>query len=63
VQVLPGDLILADTSGVVVVPRGKIEEVLAIAEEAAAKENELMGAIRQGASLEELNKILSMERW
>ncbi|MBW2147186.1 MAG: RraA family protein [Deltaproteobacteria bacterium] len=63
VQVLPGDLILADTSGVVVVPREKIEDVLIMAEEAATKEDELMKAIRRGASLEELNKILSMERW
>jgi len=63
VQILPGDLILADTSGVVAVPRGKIEEALTIAEEATAKEDELMDAIRRGATLEDLNKILSMERW
>ena len=63
VQVIPGDLILADTTGVVVVPRSHIETVLITAEEATAKEDELRQAIRKGASLEELNKILSMEQW
>jgi len=33
------------------------------AEEATAKEHELSRAIRNGASLEELNQILSMEKW
>jgi 4-hydroxy-4-methyl-2-oxoglutarate aldolase len=63
VQVLPGDLILADTSGVVAVPCSHIETVLMSAEEATAKEHELSRAIRNGASLEELNQILSMEKW
>ncbi len=63
IQVLPGDLILADTSGVVVVPKEKAEEVLKIAEEAAGKESELIQAIRRGASLDELNKILPMDKW
>ncbi len=63
IQVLPGDLILADTSGVVVVPQEKIEEVLLKGEEDTGKEDELIKAIRNGASLEELNKILSMEKW
>jgi regulator of RNase E activity RraA len=63
IQVLPGDLVLADSSGVVIVPKEKIGEVLIKAEEATGKEDELMKAIRKGASLEELNKILSMERW
>ena len=63
VQVLPGDLILADTSGVVAVPSSHIETVLMSAEEATAKEHELSRAIRKGASLEELNQILSMAKW
>ena len=63
IQVLPGDLVCADGSGVVVVPQAQIVSVLEMAEAATAKEKELRQAIRDGAALETLNKILSMDRW
>ncbi len=63
VPVRPGDLIVADGSGVVVVPSELIEKVLVEAEKAVAKEGDLIRAIEQGASLSELVKILPRNKW
>jgi 4-hydroxy-4-methyl-2-oxoglutarate aldolase len=48
VQVAPGDWIVGDRDGLVVVPGGAVNEVLAEAEEKAATENEIRDAVRQG---------------
>jgi len=48
VPVRPGDYVLADGSGVVVVPAAEIEAVLAKAEAVAAKERAMVAKVREG---------------
>jgi regulator of RNase E activity RraA len=48
VRVRPGDLILADMNGTVVVPMERIEEALAIAQKVKATEERVIAAIRAG---------------
>lgn len=54
VQVRPGDLLIADGSGVVFVQRERAEEVLAAAERLAAKEAAMIAAVRAGRSVVEV---------
>ncbi len=51
VQVQPGDWIIADGSGVVVIPQGNLEEVVAAAEDVVAREEAMADAVRQGRSI------------
>jgi 4-hydroxy-4-methyl-2-oxoglutarate aldolase len=51
VRVRPGDLVVADSDGVVVVPREREEELMYIAEEIERAENLIREAIAQGQSL------------
>jgi 4-hydroxy-4-methyl-2-oxoglutarate aldolase len=53
VLVQPGDLVLADDDGVVVVPQGVAEPVLAAAEEKVRGENRVRQALSQGLSVTE----------
>jgi len=48
VVVEPGDLVLADRSGVVFVPAGRAEDVLAKADDIFAKESEMSEQLRRG---------------
>jgi regulator of RNase E activity RraA len=58
IQVHPGDLVIADGSGVVIIPRSKEEEVVQEAEAVAATESRMAEGIRQGMSvLEVLDKL------
>jgi 4-hydroxy-4-methyl-2-oxoglutarate aldolase len=58
VQCHPGDLVIADGSGVVIVPKEKEAEVVAAAEEIYQKEQEMAEGIRKGYSgLEMLEKL------
>jgi 4-hydroxy-4-methyl-2-oxoglutarate aldolase len=58
VQVHPGDLVIADGSGVVIIPRSKEEEIVREAEAVAATEARMAEGIRQGMSvLEVLGKL------
>jgi 4-hydroxy-4-methyl-2-oxoglutarate aldolase len=58
VQVHPGDLVIADGSGVVIIPRQKEQEVVTAAEIVFRKEAEMAAGIRQGVSgLEMLEKL------
>ena len=54
VQVHPGDLLIADGSGVVFIPREKEEEVIAEAEAIAGREAKMAEAIRGGRSVMEV---------
>lgn len=56
VQVNPGDLICADNSGVIVVPRTRAQEVLKVAHEIEAVEQEIMKKIEAGLPLAEARK-------
>lgn len=55
VQVRPGDIVLGDSSGVVVVPQERIEEVLAKAEQLWQKEEDMIAEIRSGADILEVD--------
>jgi 4-hydroxy-4-methyl-2-oxoglutarate aldolase len=62
VQVHPGDLVIADGSGVVIIPRSKEEEVVQAAEAVAATEARMAEGIRQGKSVLEVLEKLGYEQ-
>jgi 4-hydroxy-4-methyl-2-oxoglutarate aldolase len=61
VQVHPGDLVIADMSGVVFIPRAKEEEVLKVAEGLAAAEQRMAEAIKTGRNVVEVMETLGYE--
>ena len=61
VQVHPGDLVIADMSGVVFIPRAKEQDVLTQAEALAASEQRIAEAIRTGRSVVEVMETLGYE--
>jgi 4-hydroxy-4-methyl-2-oxoglutarate aldolase len=63
VSVRPGDLVVADDSGVVIVPQKFLSEVLRRAIETSKKEKRLIEAIEEGSSIGEIKKILSPRKW
>ncbi|MDR2745127.1 MAG: hypothetical protein LBB66_08070 [Desulfovibrio sp.] len=62
VQVRPGDVVLADKSGVVVVPWEKIDAVLTKAEEFFGKEESMIRDIRSGLSMLEVDNKYNYEK-
>lgn len=54
VTVAPGDLVLADRSGVVFVPRDRAEDVLTLAERIVAREAAMADAVRAGRPVGEV---------
>jgi 4-hydroxy-4-methyl-2-oxoglutarate aldolase len=62
VQVHPGDLVIADGSGIVIIPRAKEEEVLREAEAVAASEARMGDRIREGMSVLEVLERLGYEQ-
>ena len=63
VSVHPGDVVVADDTGVVVIPRDISAGVIRKAILAARREAELTEVIEDGASLREIKKVLSPEKW
>ena len=63
VQVSPGDLVVADDTGVVFVPQKFIGEVIRQAIEVSKKEEHLLQALAEGSPLPEITKILPPEKW
>ena len=63
VQVMPGDLCIADDNGICFVPHDKIEAVLNQVIEHAAREKRLMDVFHSGGSIAELLKILPAAKW
>jgi len=53
VQVKPGDILIGDDSGVVVIPREKASEILDVAMDIEKAENLIEDAVRKGLSLKE----------
>ena len=62
VQVHPGDLVIADGSGVVIVPREREQEVIDAAEVIFQKEAEMAASIRAGHSGREVLEKLGYEQ-
>lgn len=62
VQVRPGDYVIADRSGVVIVPLEKIDEVLPKAEELFQKEEDMIREIKNGASMMDVDTKYSYEK-
>ncbi|HXJ46383.1 MAG TPA: RraA family protein [Candidatus Dormibacteraeota bacterium] len=56
VQVQPGDIVAADADGVVVVPRARAEEILALAQQMDFKEHSMYPFIEKFKSLQEAVK-------
>lgn len=56
VRVTPGDLLVGDGDGVVVIPAGREAEVLAVAEEIAAAEDRIRAELEAGSRLDEARK-------
>jgi 4-hydroxy-4-methyl-2-oxoglutarate aldolase len=56
VAVQPGDFLIADGSGVVLIPQDRLDEVLGAAEDLAAREQAMLEAIRTGAPLLEIDQ-------
>ena len=54
VLVSPGDLVLGDTDGVVVIPKDKVEEAIAASKAREAREADLMDKLRTGKSTVEI---------
>lgn len=63
VSVHPGDLVVADDTGVVFIPQKHIEIVVQRALEASRREEKLIAAIQNGSSMQEVKKILSPDKW
>ena len=61
VQVHPGDLVIADGSGVVFIPRAREAEVIAAAEALAEREARMAAAIRSGRSIVEVMESMGYE--
>ena len=53
VQVRPGDIILADESGAVCIPKEKAEEILQIAKHIEEVEQQILAEVEKGSSLKE----------
>ena len=54
VQVHPGDYVVADGSGTIIVPQARAADVIAKGEEIAARETRMAEAVRKGASIVEV---------
>ncbi|GAH35569.1 unnamed protein product [marine sediment metagenome] len=61
VQVRPGDIVMADINGVVVIPGEKLDEVLEAAETILQKETAMVEELRKGASVLEVDRKFAYE--
>jgi 4-hydroxy-4-methyl-2-oxoglutarate aldolase len=61
VQVRPGDVVMGDRSGVVIVPQEKLDEVITKAEELYEKEEQMVAEIRAGVGMLEVDNKYSYE--
>jgi regulator of RNase E activity RraA len=56
VHVKPGDLVVGDESGVVIVPRERAEEIFTIATEISEKERQIENEVESGSALREARR-------
>lgn len=62
VQVRPGDVVLGDRSGVVIIPLERLDDVLNKAEELFQKEEDMISEIRSGKSMVDVDTKYSYEK-
>lgn len=62
VQVRPGDIILGDDSGALVIPKERAEEVLTIAQNIEAVEQKIIAEVKNGSSLKDARKKLGYHK-
>lgn len=62
VQVRPGDIVVGDKSGVVIIPQEKLEDVMAKAEVLWQKEEDMVSEIRSGKTMAEVDEKFSYEK-
>jgi 4-hydroxy-4-methyl-2-oxoglutarate aldolase len=62
VQVRPGDVLVGDVNGIVVIPPEKLEEVVAAAEEIMAKEEAMKADILKGMDILEVDQKYNYEQ-
>lgn len=62
VQVRPGDVVMADRSGVVIIPQEKLDEVVEKAEKLYEKEESMIAEIRLGCSMLEVDTKYNYEK-
>ena len=62
VQVRPGDIVMADINGVVIVPVEKLDEVLEVAEEISQKEEAMVAELKKGVPIIEVDKKYAYEQ-
>lgn len=60
-QVRPGDIVVGDKSGVVIIPQEKLDEVIVKAEELELKEKNMIAEIRSGKNIIEVDNKYSYE--
>ena len=53
VQVRPGDIVVGDDDGVVVIPAHRLDEVFTLADEVGSTEDDIMAAVEGGSSITE----------
>jgi 4-hydroxy-4-methyl-2-oxoglutarate aldolase len=59
--VRPGDVIVADVNGVVVIPIERLSEVVLAAEDIMAKENAMLAAMRAGEPIQDVDRRFNYE--
>jgi regulator of RNase E activity RraA len=62
VQVRPGDILVGDVNGIVVIPPERLEEVVVAAEEIMAKEEAMKADILNGMDILEVDKKYNYEQ-
>ena len=63
VQVNPGDLCVADDTGICFIPAELVEQVLAICLAAQEKEEQVLALLRNGGSVQDMVSVMPADRW
>ena len=61
VQVSPGDIVMADINGVVIIPVGRLDEVLKAAEDILEKELAMIEELKKGVPMLEVDQKFAYE--
>jgi regulator of RNase E activity RraA len=62
VQVRPGDIVMADVNGIVIIPLEKLDEVLEAAEQIFQKEEAMVAELKRGVPIMEVDKKYAYEQ-